>query len=41
MAERFKNYADFWPFYLQEHAKPATRIVHSFGTIASALVLAC
>ncbi len=40
MAERFSSYADFWPFYLQEHAKPATRIVHYVGTIASALVLA-
>jgi hypothetical protein len=39
MAERFKNYADFWPFYLQEHRKPATRVVHYLGTIASALVL--
>jgi hypothetical protein len=39
MATRFRTYADFWPFYLAEHAKPATRVVHYFGTIASALVL--
>jgi hypothetical protein len=39
MAERFSTYADFWPFYLKEHAKPATRVVHYFGTLASALVL--
>ena len=37
MAERKANYAEFWPFYLQEHAKPSTRIFHYIGT---ALVIA-
>ena len=39
MAARFQTYADFWPFYLGEHAKPSTRAVHYFGTIGSAVVL--
>jgi len=43
MAERaFSSFADFWPYYLSEHSKPATRLLHCVGTliaIASAVSL--
>ncbi len=31
--QRYTNYNDFFPFYLREHSKKSTRVMHYFGTI--------
>jgi hypothetical protein len=32
--QRFKSFSEFWPFYVTEHSKPATRVLHLLGTTA-------
>ena len=40
MSERkFKSFAAFWPHYLAEHSKPATRALHAIGTTTSLIIL--
>jgi len=39
MSEGFKSFAEFWHYYLSEHAKPTTRALHFAGTGAGLLLL--
>src|SRR6266446_6877046 len=33
------RYADFWPYYLRQHANPATRLWHIAGTAGAVILL--
>jgi len=36
---RIESYEEFWPFYLQQHAKHDTRLWHIVGTGAASVLL--
>lgn len=29
------SFSEFWPFYVMEHSRPLTRLLHALGTLAS------
>ena len=35
-----QNYGEFWDFYVREHSKPLTRLLHFIGTSLGLLLLA-
>ncbi len=37
--EKYKSFEEFWPFYLNEHSKPATRLFHFIGSTLGILFL--
>lgn len=39
MTEKLQSYGEFWPHYLREHGKPATRTLHFLGTGAALALL--
>ena len=40
MAERqFKSFSEFWPYYLSEHSRSATRLLHYIGSLTGIAVI--
>ncbi len=40
--QTFNSFDEFWPYYLAEHSKPETRMIHAVGTATSvACMLSC
>ncbi|HYP53582.1 MAG TPA: DUF962 domain-containing protein [Pyrinomonadaceae bacterium] len=39
MTEEFKTFAEFWPHYVSEHSRPATRALHAAGTLTGTALL--
>lgn len=35
----FENFEEFWPFYMNEHAKPITRKLHFIGTLSAHILV--
>ena len=36
-AERYASFRDFWPFYVREHARLGTRVLHFIGSTLALL----
>lgn len=32
------SFADFWPYYVRQHSKPRTRVLHATGSVLSVVV---
>lgn len=39
MGRKFKNFSEFYPYYLSEHGDPVNRRLHFFGCLAVILVI--
>ena len=33
------TFADFWPYYVRQHASPGTRVLHAIGSVLALVLL--
>lgn len=38
MSSRLRTFRDFWPYYLSQHSRAATRLLHATGTVLGLIV---
>jgi hypothetical protein len=36
---RYKSFSEFWPFYVCEHSRPGTRLLHLIGTTTGIVLM--
>ena len=34
-----ETFADFWPYYVRQHASPGTRVLHAIGSVLALVML--
>ena len=34
------TFADFWPYYVRQHARPGTRVLHAIGSVLALVMVA-
>jgi len=34
-----RSFADFWPYYVRQHSKPQTRLLHAVGSVLAVFML--
>jgi hypothetical protein len=40
MSDRFRTFAEFWPYYVRLHSKRRTRLLHAIGSVVAIATLA-
>jgi hypothetical protein len=39
MSRNIRSFADFWPYYVQQHSKPRTRLLHAIGSVLAIVAI--
>jgi len=35
---QIRSFAEFWPYYVRQHSRPATRLLHAIGSIVAVIL---